>query len=189
MTLPLTPSQTVGPFFSIGFDRLCGSEIAGPNVAGERITISGRILDGDNKPVPDAVLEIWQADAAGNFAHPENPRPVAPDEHFSGFGRIPTNERGEFRFTTIKPGQAIGPGNALQAPHLCVTIFMRGLLKHLCTRIYFPAEAANQSDFALNLIGPARRTTLIASPSSENPKLLLWDVHLQGPHETVFFDV
>jgi protocatechuate 3,4-dioxygenase alpha subunit len=189
MTLPATPSQTVGPFFSIGLDRLCVSDLAGPHVPGRRITISGRVLDGDAQPVPDAVLEIWQADASGNFQHPENPQQIAPNEDFSGFGRVPTNELGEFRFTTIKPGQVPGPGNTLQAPHLSITLFMRGLLKHLTTRLYFPAEPGNDSDFALNLIESARRATLVARSSPENPNSLLWDVHLQGPDETVFFDV
>jgi protocatechuate 3,4-dioxygenase alpha subunit len=189
MTLPLTPSQTVGPFFSIGLDLLCTSDLAGPDFPGQRITISGGIFDGDNQPVPDALLEVWQADASGNFHHAENSQQIAPSENFSGFGRIPTNALGEFRFTTIKPGQVSGPNNNLQAPHLSITIFMRGLLKHLTTRLYFPSDPANESDFALNLVDPSRRATLIARLSPENPNILLWDIHLQGPHETVFFDV
>ena len=189
MTLPLTPSQTVGPFFSIGLDRLSTTDLAGADLPGERITISGRILDGDNQPVPDALLEIWQADACGNFHHPENPYQHTQIANFPGFGRIPTNALGEFRFTTIKPGQVPGPNNEAQAPHLSITIFMRGLLKHLTTRLYFSNESTNDADFALNLIEPSRRATLVARPSPENPSAFLWDVHLQGPHETVFFDV
>jgi protocatechuate 3,4-dioxygenase alpha subunit len=189
VTLPPTPSQTVGPFFSLGLAGLCNSELAAPNVPGIRLTISGRILDGDRQPVPDALLEIWQADASGNFHHPENPQPATPHELFSGFGRIPTNSNGEFLFTTIKPGPVRGPDNNLQSPHLSITIFMRGLLKHLTTRLYFPNDPANAADFVLNLIDPPRRATLIARPSNENPSTLHWDIHLQGPQETVFFDI
>ena len=187
--LPLTPSQTVGPFFSLGLDHLNNSDLTSPIVLGERITILGRVLDGDNQPVPDALLEIWQPDASGNFSHPENPRPAHSNENFTGFLRIPTDPLGGFRFTTIKPGSVPGPNNADQAPHLSVHIFMRGLLKHLTTRLYFPNDPVNNSDFALNLIDPSRRSTLIALPHPENPTILLWDVRLQGPHETVFFDV
>jgi protocatechuate 3,4-dioxygenase, alpha subunit len=189
MRTPLTPSQTVGPFFSIGLDRLNNANLAGPHVPGERITISGRVLDGDDQPVPDALLEVWQADASGNLHHPENPEPHSLNEDFSGFGRIPTDSNGEFRFTTIKPGQVPGPEGTLQATHLSITLFMRGLLKHLTTRLYFSADPANDSDFILTLVPPSRRHTLIAYPSSENPSNLLWDIHLQGPNETVFFDV
>jgi protocatechuate 3,4-dioxygenase alpha subunit len=188
MSLPTTPSQTVGPFFSIGLDRLCTNNFCAPEVRGERITIHGRVLDGDNQPVPDAVLEIWQADTAGNFPHPESPQP-SDNSNFTGFGRVATNDAGEFHFTTIKPGSTPGPNNYPQAPHLSINLFMRGLLKHLVTRIYFPDDPLHSTDFALNLIEPNRRGTLIAKSSSSNPASLGWNIHLQGPNETIFFDL
>jgi protocatechuate 3,4-dioxygenase, alpha subunit len=204
MSLPATPSQTVGPFFSIGLDRLCSTDICAPqifadqsrerqspdwrpDIPGARIAITGRILDGDDQPVPDALLEIWQADAAGDFAHPESPQPCA-NNSFSGFARIPTNDLGQFHFTTIKPGPVPNPNEHPQAPHLAVNLFMRGLLKHLVTRLYFPNNPANETDHILNLIDRARHSTLIATPSPNNPAVFAWDIHLQGPHETVFFD-
>jgi len=186
MSLPTTPSQTVGPFFSIGLKRLCTDNFCAPEIPGERVTIHGRVLDGDNQPVPDAVLEIWQADAAGNFPHPESPQPCA-NSNFTGFGRVATNDTGEFQFTTIKPGSVIGP-NQQQAPHLSINLFMRGLLKHLVTRLYFPDDPLHSTDFALNLIPSDRRGTLIAKVSSSNPAYLEWNIYLQGPNETVFFD-
>jgi protocatechuate 3,4-dioxygenase, alpha subunit len=174
-----TPSQTVGPFFALGLDPLYIDKIAAEGLAGERITIEGRIMDGDGQPVPDAVIEIWQCDAEGRYAHPQS--------GFFGFLRVPTNDDGEFRFTTVKPGPVPGPDGKLQAPHLAVSVFMRGLLKRLVTRMYFPDEAANTEDFVLNLVEPARRETLIARKSSDG-KCLQWNVILQGKDETVFFD-
>jgi protocatechuate 3,4-dioxygenase alpha subunit len=187
MSLPTTPSQTVGPFFSIGLAHLCTNNFCTPEVPGERITIYGRVLDGDNQPVPDAVLEIWQADASANFPPygPHQPDTVA---NFNGFGRVATNDAGEFHFTTIKPGSVFGPNNHPQAPHLSINLFMRGLLKHLVTRLYFPDDPLHATDFALNLIEHGRRTTLIAQKSGTNSASLEWNIHLQGPNETVFFD-
>lgn len=183
-----TASQTVGPFFSIGMSRLNQTELAGPNVSGTRITIEGRVIDGEGKPVPDAVLEIWQANSHGKYAHEEDTQKKPLDSGFTGFGRIPTDENGAFRFSTIKPGPVPGPEGKEQAPHIVASVFMRGLLRRLVTRIYFPGDAEQAADFALNLIESSRRGTLIAKAIAGKPGILEWNVILQGPEETVFFD-
>jgi protocatechuate 3,4-dioxygenase, alpha subunit len=185
---PATTSQTVGPFFSIGLDRLRTDNLAAPGISGERLTIEGRVLDGDGQPVPDAMIEIWQANAHGKYAHTEDTQEKPLEPGFSGFGRVPTDDEGQFRFMTIKPGGVPGPGEKLQAPHLVLSVFMRGLLKRLVTRIYFPGEAANGSDFVLGLVEPARRPTLIAKKAQGQRAVLQWDIVLQGSEETVFFD-
>jgi protocatechuate 3,4-dioxygenase alpha subunit len=187
MTLLATPSQTVGPFFHIGCTKLFVSDLAGPSVPGTHISIEGRILDGDRHPVPDAMIEIWQANAAGKYAHPEDPQDKPLNSEFRGYGRVATDQNGKFRFTTIKPGSVPGPENKMQAPHLEISIFMRGLLKQLVSRIYFPGDSAIASDPILNLVNPARRETLIARAESNNS--FRWDVILQGKDETVFFEI
>lgn len=189
MSLQATTSQTVGPFFSIGLTRLKKVDLAGPGVSGERITIAGRVLDGDRKPVSDAMIEIWQANSHGKYAHPEDDQKKPLEPGFQGFGRIPVDENGEFSFTTIKPGAVPGPNGKLQAPHIAVSVFMRGLLRRLMTRIYFPDEPANAGEFVLNLVEPERRATLIAKKSVKQIGTLEWNVILQGPDETVFFDI
>jgi len=183
-----TPSQTVGPFFSIGFSWLERTDLTEGAEKGERFTIHGRVLDGDGVPVPDALLEIWQADEEGRYAHPEDRAERMTGRKFFGFGRIPVNAQGEFRFTTIKPGAVPGPKGTGQAPHLVVSIFMRGLLKRLITRIYFLGDPANEADTVLARVPPERRHTLVAKPDSHDKKTLVWDVHLQGHEETVFFE-
>jgi protocatechuate 3,4-dioxygenase, alpha subunit len=186
MTIGATPSQTVGPYFKIGLDRLCNPELAKPHTPGERITISGRILDANGIPVPDAVLEIWQADSDGHYLSPvEQERQ---DCSFKGCGRIPTNDEGQYGFSTIKPGRVVDPNLGQQAPHINVTLFMRGLLRHLVTRIYFSDEPANAKDPILALVPEDRRITLMANPSSPGSSNLHWNVVLQGEGETVFFD-
>jgi protocatechuate 3,4-dioxygenase alpha subunit len=157
-------------------------------VSGERLTIEGQVLDGDGQPVPDAVIEIWQANTHGKYAHPEDTQEKPLEPGFSGYGRVPTDDNGQFRFTTIKPGPVPCPRGKLQAPHLVVSVFMRGLLKRLVTRIYFPGEATNDSDFILSLVEPARRPTLIANKVQGQDDRLQWNVALQGSEETVFFD-
>src|SRR5690349_13817385 len=137
MSLFTTSSQTAGPYLAIGFGQMLVTEVAGPGVAGERITLSGRVLDGDGSPVTDAALETWQADAAGRYAHPEDAHGRPQERGFRGFGRVLTDDNGAFRLSTIKPGPVPGPGGVRQAPHLVVAVFMRGLLKHLVSRIYF----------------------------------------------------
>jgi protocatechuate 3,4-dioxygenase, alpha subunit len=188
MNCPNTPSQTVGPFFSIGFSWLERNDLTGGATSGTRVTIRGRVLDGEGQPVPDAVLEIWQADPDGRYADVEDAHSVMATNSFFGFGRVSVNDQGEFRFTTMKPGQVQGPDGKPQAPHLEVSIFMRGLLRRLVTRIYFPAESANEADAVLGLVPAQRRQTLVAQPIAAESETLVWDVHLQGDHETVFFD-
>jgi protocatechuate 3,4-dioxygenase, alpha subunit len=189
MSSVATPSQTVGPFFLIGCDRMKQCDLAAEGVAGERIEVSGRVIDGDGAGVPDAMLEIWQANRSGKYAHPEDTQDLAIEEGFPGFGRIPTGAKGGFRFATIKPGPVPGPDGRKQAPHIVVSVFMRGLLRRLVTRIYFPDEAANTEDFVLNLVEPARRGTLIARKMDGKSNALEWNVVLQGEEESVFFDI
>jgi protocatechuate 3,4-dioxygenase, alpha subunit len=189
MSLTATTWQTVGPFFSIGFSWLYRDNLAGTGVSGERVEIVGRILDGDGNPVPDGIVEIWQANSQGKYAHPDDPQEKRVEAGFTGYGRVPTNDAGRFRFTTIKPGRVLGPDGNLQAPHLEISVFTRGLLRRLITRIYFPEEPSNAEDFALNFVDAARRGTLIAKPLGERTGLLEWNVILQGSGETVFFDV
>jgi protocatechuate 3,4-dioxygenase alpha subunit len=189
-----TPSQTVGPYLHIGltqgaFERpeIFGSTVADPGIAGTHIRIDGRILDGEGNLVPDAVIEVWQADPSGRYAHPADGRQLASNS-FRGFGRCPTTADGTFHFDTVKPGSVPGPGGTTQAPHINVGILARGLLKRLFTRIYFAGEPANASDPILALVPPERRDTLIARADSTNPALYRFDIRLQGGNETVFFD-
>ena len=189
MSLQATASQTVGPYFSIGLTRLKRVDLAGPGVSGERITIAGRVLDGDGKPVSDAIIETWQANSHGKYAHPEDDQKKPLEPGFQGFGRIPVDEGGRFSFNTIKPGAVPGPNGKPQAPHIAFSVFMRGLLRRLVTRIYFPDEPANAGDFVLNVVEPGRRATLIARKSALQIGTLEWNVILQGPDETVFFDI
>jgi protocatechuate 3,4-dioxygenase alpha subunit len=184
-----TPSQTVGPFYALGFDWLGTTDLARDATVGTPITISGRITDGDGAPIPDAVLEVWQADANGRYDHAEDRQDKPRDPGFKGFGRIGTDSDGRFTFTTVKPGAVPGPGNTLQAPHIVVALFMRGLLRHLYTRIYFSDEAAaNAADPVLGLVEePARRATLVAQRDGGSAAYR-WDIAMQGDNETVFFD-
>jgi protocatechuate 3,4-dioxygenase alpha subunit len=186
MNLLATASQTAGPFFHIGLEKLCVADLAKSAAGGEKVTIQGRVLDGDGKPVNDALIEIWQANAQGKYAHPDDAQDKSLESGFKGFGRVATGDDGEFRFVTIKPGRVPGPRGELQAPHLVVAVFMRGLLKHLVTRMYFPAEAGNDDDAVLALVPKERRATLVAKPAGEGA--LEWNVILQGRDETVFFD-
>lgn len=188
MTDHATTSQTVGPFFQIGLNWLYCDKVATANGAGPAFEITGRVIDADGNGVSDALIEVWQADASGNYLRSEDAQKNGAGKGCFGFGRIPTAEDGSFRFTTIKPGRVPGPGGKLQAPHIVVSFFCRGLLRRLITRIYFPDDPANAEDFALNLVDVARRETLIAKKGSRDG-LLEWNLVLQGPQETVFFDV
>ena len=166
MSGPLTPSQTVGPFFGVGLPFEKGEQLAPPGSAGV-MRIEGQVFDGKGEPVPDALLEIWQPG--------------------TGFGRARTDSEGAFSFTTVKPGAVPAPDGRVQAPHFNVTVFARGLLRHLVTRMYFPDETeANAADPVLNLVEPARRETLIAKHCDG---VLHFDVRLQGERETVFFAI
>lgn len=193
MSVPATTSQTVGPFFSIGLSRLYRDALAAPNVRGEHIEVTGRVLDGDGILIPDAIIEVWQANSYGKYAHPEDSQDKSLDEDFSGYGRIPTDEQGKFRFTTIKPGRVPGPiaaggASTLQAPHLVISVFMRGLLRRLVTRMYFAGDPANTDDPILSLVPAARRATLLATKNLSQPSTYEWTIVSQGLHETVFFD-
>ena len=186
MSLFLTASQTTGPFAALSFEHTQVENVAPPGVTGERYTIRGRVLDGDGRPVDDALIETWQANAHGKYAHPEDTREKLLEPEFKGFGRVLCDRQGAFRLTTIKPGAVPGPGDTQQAPHLVVLIFMRGLLRHLTTRIYFPDEPGNAEDPILALVPPERRSTLVARKTGDRE--LEWNVILQGKDETVFFD-
>ena len=183
-----TPSQTVGPFFHIGLRSEGQAELVSPGDP-DAIRIEGLVLDGEGKPVNDALVEIWQANAAGRYAHAEDTRGEIPlDEEFRGFGRCATDESGRYGFVTVKPGPVPAPGGGTQAPHIDVSLFARGLLKRLVTRIYFPGEErSNREDPVLALIDdPDRRSTLLAV---ERDGGFRFDIHLQGERETAFFDV
>jgi protocatechuate 3,4-dioxygenase alpha subunit len=186
-----TPSQTVGPFFHLGLARPEWGDLAAGNPAGERITIEGRILDGDGLPVPDAMVELWQANAAGRYNHPDDRQTDKPlDPNFRGYGRVATDADGRFRIVTIKPGPVPGRGNSLQAPHINLAVFGRGLLKHLYTRLYFADEPANRNDPLLTLIDDeAARRTLLATREAAAEAAYRFDIVLQGENETVFLDI
>jgi protocatechuate 3,4-dioxygenase, alpha subunit len=197
MRAGLTPSQTVGPFLHIGLPWPDGPFVVPEGTPGA-VRISGVVRDGAGQPVPDAIVETWQADAEGRFAHPDDPRgaqqPSPAD--FRGFGRCPTDENGRYEILTVKPGPlpapegapwqaAAGASGPLEAPHLNVSVFARGLLDRLVTRLYFPDEAgANAADPVLNAIQDARRGTLIARQNGDGYS---FDIYMQGENETVFF--
>jgi protocatechuate 3,4-dioxygenase alpha subunit len=188
MSIPATTWQTVGPFFQIGLERLYNQDIAGEGVAGSRIRICGRVLDSEFKPVPDAVLEIWQANSHGKYDHPDDHQDKPLEPGFRGFGRVPTDDNGVFAFSTILPGSVPGPGNTNQAPHLVITLLMRGILRNLVTRAYFSGHPLNGDDPILKCVPPERRTTLMLKPSPNDASLYTWDLQVQGEGETVFFD-
>jgi protocatechuate 3,4-dioxygenase alpha subunit len=186
--LGLSPSQTVGPYLSIGLLR----EVVTPEVVSgddpRAIVIRGRLLDGAGDPVPDGMVEIWQANAAGRYAHPSDGREeLALEDGFLGFARSGTADEGRFELVTLKPGPVPYADGRPQAPHLAVGVFARGLLKRLATRMYFPdEEAANSADPVLALLPPERRSTLVAV---QEDGFLRFDIRLQGPGETAFFAV
>jgi protocatechuate 3,4-dioxygenase alpha subunit len=207
-----TPSQTIGPFFHYalpwkgGADLVHRSELGArpeliasghdaltlaqerPPPSGELIDIVGRVIDGKGDPVPDAMVEIWQANAAGRYESPADLRDgIALDPNFPGFARSSTSEQGAYHFRTIRPGRITGPGNCLQAPHLALSIFGRGLLRRLATRLYFEDSEDNDGDPILCLVPAERRRTLIAR--CDGPGLWRMDIVLQGARETVFFDL
>ena len=195
-----TASQTAGPYVHIGlapgaagfklFETELGQDITGPNAIGERLTITGRVLDGTGSPVRDVLLETWQANSAGIYAHEEDPRHQEVEDGFSGWGRIISDfDTGEFKIETIKPGASPGRNGTTQAPHINLWIVSRGINIGLNTRIYFEEDAeAHAHDPILNLIEQVhRRDTLLAQKIGDNS--YQFDVVLQGAKETVFFDV
>ena len=186
----LTPSQTVGPYFAMRLPWPDGPFVVPEDTAGA-VTIIGRLYDGAGNIIPDGLIETWQAGPDGRFAHPDDPRGPAPGGYqgFRGFGRCPTAPDGSYRIVTVKPGPLPTPDGSIEAPHLDVSVFARGLLDRIVTRVYFPDEQeANAADPVLaSISGPARRTTLVAEPGE--PKYLRFDIRLQDDGETVFFDV
>jgi protocatechuate 3,4-dioxygenase alpha subunit len=185
-----TPSQTVGPFFHFALPNEKFETLFTDKTKGERIKIEGRIVDGDGAPLPDAIIEIWQANAEGRYDHADDKQEdKSLDPSFHGWGRSATDKDGVFRFNTIKPGPVPGPGNTLQAPHVGVTVLARGMLKHLVTRLYFEGEKLNADDPILARISePERRSTLIAKRNGKDGTYV-FNIVLQGDNETVFFDV
>ncbi|QUD89186.1 protocatechuate 3,4-dioxygenase subunit alpha [Phenylobacterium montanum] len=208
-----TPWQTVGPFFHYGLPWKGGADLTGRSdlgarpelmpdenyvlaeprergaIAGQKIEIVGQVFDAAGAPVPDAMIEIWQANAAGRYDSPADDRgELALDEGFTGFGRASTGDDGGFRFRTVLPGRVPGPGNSQQAPHIAIGVFGRGLIKRLVTRLYFEGGPGNDEDPILALVPAARRATLIARPVEGEPQTWRFDIRLQGEHETVFFD-
>ncbi len=199
-----TPSQTAGPYVHIGliphqagfdiFEKTFSNVLAGPDTKGERITIEGRVFDGTGSAAKDVLVEIWQANAAGKYNHPIDQQDKPLDESFRGWGRTGTDfQMGLYTFETIKPGSVVGrSGRKPMAPHVNVWLAARGINIGLATRMYFSDEtAANADDPVLNLIEqPARRQTLIAQRENRERKVVyVFDIHLQGDQETVFFDL
>ena len=185
----LTPSQTVGPYFSMRLPWDQGPYVVPAGTPGA-ITIIGWLLDGAGDPIPDGLIETWQASPEGRFAHPDDPRGPVPDgdKAFRGFGRVPTGHDGSFKIVTLKPGALPAGDGEAEAPHIDVSVFSRGMLDRSVTRIYFPDEAeANAADPVLAQVPEERRSTLIAVPDGDG--LLRFDIRMQGPAETVFFDL
>lgn len=189
----MTGSQTVGPFLHIGLAGLYRDDLRAGGVEGDVVTIQGRVLDGDGVGVPDGLVEIWQANRHGRYPDPQDARVLPLEPSFRGFGRVATDAQGDFRFTTIKPGALPGPQGRLQAPHIVVSVFMRGLIKRLATRMYFPDGIGHADDHVLGLVPQQRRATLIARAIDGNAANLEWNIVVQaGAHgydETVFFDI
>ena len=189
----LTPSQTVGPFFAYGltpngkysWNDAFTNNLLTPDVSGDRIRVEGFVYDGDGANVPDAMLEIWQADAQGRFSDPQDSRGLT-NSSFKGFGRCGTGAEG-YSFETIKPGAVPGLNGKPQAPHIVLAIFGRGMTMQSMTRIYFDDEPANAGDEVMALVPEDRRNTLIAKKTALG--VYRFDIYLQGDNETVFFDV
>ena len=188
----LTASQTVGPFFHDGLLREGAHTpiLITPDTVGERIRIEGRVLDGDGAPVPDAMLELWQANAVGRYNHPLDTRDLPLDPTFTGFGRTGTAPDGRFWFETIRPGAVPYDETTMQAPHICVAVFGRGLLNHLFTRLYFADDPATAADPVLLRVPAARRATVLATRAeAAGTPIYRLDIVLQGAGETVFFNL
>jgi protocatechuate 3,4-dioxygenase alpha subunit len=187
MDLTPIPSQTVGPYLHLGLtDTRSISRVAGDGAQGERVWLTFRVLDGEGAPVPDAMIELWQADSEGHYERPGGSEGGAA---FGGFGRLATAEDGSCTFETIRPGCVPGPSETVQAPHINVSILGRGILKRLSTRLYFAGEPANDADPILALVPENRRPTLLAQPDPAHRGNWIFNVHLRGEGETVFFDV
>jgi protocatechuate 3,4-dioxygenase alpha subunit len=179
-----TPSQTVGPFLSLVLPWADGSDVVAPGTPG-LITIVGRVTDGESSPVPDGIVEIWQADPEGRFAGTGTDPSRTAD--FRGFGRCATDAAGEYVFRTLRPGPLPAEDGLVEAPHVDVSVFARGLLNRVVTRIYFPGDPANDADPVLASLPAGTRPLLIAS--AEDVDTLRFDIRLQGEDETPFFDL
>jgi protocatechuate 3,4-dioxygenase alpha subunit len=177
----------VGPFFHAGLatEPLLG-QMAGPNTRGERVRLQIRIFDGAGEPLPDALVELWQADAAGRYVEQPDHADADPGCAFRGWGRLPTNTAGECVFETIRPGATTAGDGREQAAHINVCLFFRGIMRHIFTRIYFSDDPALADDPVMALVPESRRHTLVAK-RLENTWTL--DIRLQGVNETVFFDL
>jgi protocatechuate 3,4-dioxygenase alpha subunit len=184
------PSQTLGPFFHLGLTAIPALGcLRRAGARGEPIRIRFQLIDGDGAAVPDGMIEIWQADAAGRYDHPEDAREQAPDPAFCGFGRLATDADGCCSFDTVYPGATPDGRGGCQAPHLNVTVFARGLLGRLSTRVYFEGDPALEEDPVLKLVPEERRGTLLARRDAAQPSQWNFNIHLQGELETVFFDI
>lgn len=187
MDLIPTPSQTVGPYLHLGLtDTRSTSRVADDGAKGERVWLTFRVLDGEGAAVPDAMIELWQADCEGDYERPGSNEDSAV---FRGFGRLATAEDGSCTFETIRPGCVLGPHETVQAPHINISILGRGILKRLSTRLYFAGEPANEADPILALVPANRRATLLAQPDPTRRNGWTFVVRLRGDGETVFFDV
>lgn len=186
MSRALTPSQTIGPFYFGTLANTYRAELAPPGVAGERIELAIALHDRDGAVVPDGLIEIWQANSHGRYNHPEDRRNLPLDAGFEGFGRASTDKAGVARFGTVRPGRVPWPQGGLQAAHVNVSVFARGVLNRLATRLYFEGDPALAEDPVLKLVEAARRPTLIARRDSSGVWRL--PIHLGGATETVFFD-
>jgi protocatechuate 3,4-dioxygenase alpha subunit len=178
--LLITPSQTIGPFFKYGLDWPGGENLFPETASGRRIRVAGVVTDYKGRPVPDALIEFWQADASGQFG------PVRSGAT-GGFGRVPTDKSGRFGINTVYPGRVAGADGRKQAPHVLVVLFARGLLRQIVTRVYFDGEASNREDAVLAACG-ARADTLIAKRDAGKPDSYTWNISMQGADETVFFE-
>jgi protocatechuate 3,4-dioxygenase alpha subunit len=183
----LTPFQTIGPFFHFALPYRGGETLAEDATPGEHIVIEGTVRDGAGAPVPEALVEIWQADASGRYHHPDDDRHLSPDDAFDGFGRTPTDAHGHYRFTTVKPGRVPAPDGGLQARHVLFGILGRGILTRFVTRMYFEDDESLADDPVLARVPLPRRSTLVARLAAEGR--YRFDIVLQGVNETVFFDV
>lgn len=186
----ITPSQTVGPFFSfcltpaLSVHKPLATNVLSEGASGARVVVTGTVFDGDSQPVTDALIEIWQADASGCYRGADGD---APPGAFTGFGRATCDAQGRYRIETVKPGAVPAPEGGLQAPHLALGIFARGLNRRLYTRVYFDDEASNLTDLVLSMVPAARRSTLIARREG-NAEQYRFDIRLQGKGETVFLE-
>ena len=189
-----SPSQTVGPYFAQGLlregDPVFTNVLVSDNTEGERIRVTGCVLDAEGRPIEDAMLEIWQANSHGRYNHPLDEQEKPLDPEFRGHGRASTDTNGNYRFETIKPGAVPGLDNNSQAPHINVIVFARGMLSHAFTRIYFEDETLNQDDPVLiSIEDPAHRNTLIARREEPDGVVIYrFDIRFQGENETAFFD-